>query len=135
MGDQVQREIEGRDSSDRTKRESAHEAPASGSKFLPVERNEFAIDPGTLLGCDSESKDGTLDLSARRLDRLTRFLSHGAGQLFFTIKDALGYTAKYSLPLEGGKPARVVKGFYGGGDRGLGVLASALIYLGDHALV
>src|SRR5205085_11857789 len=130
-----QREIERRNSGNRTQGKAAHQAPTSGGKLLPVERNVFAINPSALLGCDVESKNGAFDFSARRLNRFSRFLSHGAGKLFFTFCDALRYTSQNSLALEGGQSSRGAEGFYGGGNRGLGVLASALIYLCDHASV
>src|SRR5207244_11003195 len=111
--------------------ESADDTHTSSGKLLPVDRNIFAINPGTLLGCDIESKNGTLDFSARRLDRLARFLGHGAGELFFTFSDTLGYTAQNTLALEGGQSASGTEGLYDGGYRGSGVVAHSSTYIGD----
>ena len=65
--DQVQRKIERRDPGDRSERKAAHNAPASGGEFLPVEGKEFAVDARGLFGRDVEGEDGALDFDARSL--------------------------------------------------------------------
>ena len=127
--------IKGSDSGDRSQREAAHDAPASGGELLPVERQILAVDPGALLGGDIEGEDGALDLGAGSLDGLARFLRHGAGKFLFALGDVLRHPPQNTLAFESRQPPGGAESFYSGGDRGLGVFPPALEDGSDHAAV
>lgn len=83
MGDQIDGKIKWCDAGDGSERKTADDAPASSGEFLPVEREDFAVDTGALLGGHVKSKDGAFDLNARALDGLASFLSQSVGKFFF----------------------------------------------------
>ena len=85
VSDEVDGKIKRRDSGDRAERETAHDAPAAGGGFLPVERKVFAVDASALFRGNVESEDGALDLGARGLDGLAGFLREGAGEFFLAL--------------------------------------------------
>ena len=135
VGDEVDGEIKGRDAGDGAEGKAAHDAPASGGEFLPVERKKFAVDASALFGGHVEGKDGALDFRARGLDGLAGFLRESAGEFFFALGDGGGNAAKNALALEGGQAARGAESLDGGGNGGFGVLAASLHDAGDQAAV
>ena len=64
---------------------AAHDAPAAGGGFLPVERKIFAVDASAFFGGDVEGKDGALDFDARGFDGLSGFLGESAREFFFAL--------------------------------------------------
>ena len=132
---QIQGEIKGSDSGNRPQREAAHNAPASGGKLLPVERQILAVNPRALLGGNVEGEDGALDLGARGLDRLARLLRHGAGKFLLALVDVFRHPPQYALAFESRKPPGGPESFYRGCNRGLGVFPPALEDRSDHAAV
>ncbi len=135
VGHQVQRKIKGSDSGNRPQREAAHNAPAPGGKFLPVERQVFAVNPRALLGGDIEGEDGAFHLGARGLDRLARFLRHGAGKFLLALGDVLRHPPQHALAFKSRQPAGGAESFYGGCDGGFGVFPPSLEDSGDHGAV
>ncbi len=135
MSHQIQREIEWSDPGNRSQREAAHNAPASGSKFLPVERQVLAVNPSALLGGNIKGEDGALDFSPCSLDRLSRFLRHGAGKFLFALRDVLRNPAQHALALESREPPGGTESFDCGRNRGLGMFPPALKYGCDYSAV
>ena len=95
---------------------AAHDAPASGGEFLPVQGKILAINARAFLGGDAESEDGAFDFCARRLDGLAGFLSEGAGEFLLALGHERDNLAKDALAFEGGQAARGAKRFYRGCD-------------------
>ena len=135
MRHQIDRKIKGRDASDGTDREAAHDAPSSGGGFLPVERKVVAIYPGGLFGGDVEGEDGALDFGARGLDGLAGFLRESAGELLFAFGHGRGNATEDTLALESRKAARGTEGFDSSGDGSLSMLFAPLNDAGDQAAV
>ena len=133
--DQIDREIKGRDAGDGAEREAAHDAPASGSGFLPVEREIFAVDAGTFLGGDVEGEDGALDFSAGGLDGLAGFLREGARELLLALRHVRRDLAEDALALECREATGGAEGLDGGGDAGLGMFTAALHDAGDEVVI
>ena len=105
---------------------ASNDAPASGGKFLPVERQIFAVDARALFGGNLESEDGAVDFSAGSFDRLARFLREGAGKFFFALGDVLRHLPENALAFKSGQSARGAKSFDGGCNSCFGVLSPAL---------
>ncbi len=135
VGHEVDGEIERRDAGDGAERETAHDAPASGGGFLPVEREIFTVDAGALFGGDVEGEDGALDLGTGGLDGLARFLREGAGEFFLALRHEGCDLAEDALALERGQAAGGAESLDGGGNGGLGMLAAALHDTGDQAAI
>ncbi len=127
--------IKRRDAGDGAERKTAHDAPAAGSGFLPVEREIFAVDAGGFFSRHIESKDSALDFGAGGFDGLAGLLREGAGKFFLALGHGGGNPAKDALAFEGGQAAGGAESLDGGGDGGLGVLAAALHDAGDQASV
>ena len=135
VGDEVDGEIKGRDAGDGAERKTAHDAPASGSGFLPIERKIFAVNARALFGGDVEGEDGAFDFGARGFDGLAGLLRESAGKFFFALEYGGGNSTEHALAFESGQAASGAEGLDGSGDGGLGVLAAALGYAGDEAAV
>ena len=135
MGDEVDGEIERRDSGDGAEREPAHDAPAASGEFLPVEGKDFAVDARAFLGGDVEGEDGALDLDARAFDGLAGFLREGAGKFILALRHGGGDSAENALTLECGEAAGGAESLDGGGDGGLRVFAAALHDAGDEGAI
>ena len=135
MRDQVQGEIEGCNTGDGAKRETFDDAPASGGRLLPIQRQIFAIAAHRLFGGDVERKDCAIHFGASTLDRLARFQCNRVGKFFFAIANPDSDLAQHSLALEGGQPAGGPKSLDGGGDGGFRVFAAPLADMRDQGAV
>ncbi len=135
VGDEVDREIKRRDAGDGAERKAAHDAPAAGGEFLPVERKKFAVDAGAFFGGNVESKDGALDFDTRGFDGLPRLLGESSGKFFLALGYGSGNSTENALALEGGQAAGGAESLDGGGDGGLGVFVAALHDPGNQAAV
>ena len=98
---QVQREIEGRDASDGTKRKTFDDSPAPGSRLLPVQWQIFTVAANRLFGGDVECKDCAVNLRTRALDGFARFERNRSREFFFAVVNAGSNVAQNPLPLEG----------------------------------
>ena len=119
VGDEIDREIEWRDAGDGAEREAAHDAPASGGGFLPVEGKIFAVDASAFLGGDVKGEDGAFDFDARGLDGLAGFLGEGAREFFLALDHESGDLAQDALAFECWEAASGTKSFDRGGDGGV----------------
>src|SRR5580693_5210663 len=131
----MQREIKGRDPSNGTEWKTLHNAPASGSEFLPVEGKILAINTRGFFRRNVEDKNGAVDFDARQLDRLAGFLHDGAGEFVTALSNGFGNATQHALALKGGQAASGSEGLYGGGDGSFGMLAPRLDYSPHYAAI
>ena len=61
---EVEREVERRDAEDGTAREPPDQGEPPGPGRLPVESCQLSAEPGALLGCQPEDRDGAADFDA-----------------------------------------------------------------------
>src|SRR5208282_3904545 len=133
--DQVQGKIEGRNPGDRAQRKTFDDAPASGGRLLPIQRQIFAVAANRFFRGNVERKDGTVNFHASALDGLARFQRNRGGKLFFAIVNADRDLAQHSLALEGGQPPGGPESLDGSGDGGFRVFAASLVDVRDEGAV
>src|ERR1700674_3661580 len=135
VGDQVQREIKGRDAGDGAEGKTFDDTPTPGSRLLPIQRQIFAVAANRLFGGDIENKDSAVNFGASALDWLACFQRNRAGKFFFAIVNAGRNLAQNSLAFEGGQSPRGSEGLDGGGNGGVCVFAASLIHVRDERAV
>ena len=101
MRDQIDGEIERSNTGDRSDREAAHDAPASGGELLPIQREILSVDASALFGGDRKGEDGALNFGSRRLNGLASLLGQRAGKLFFALRHERDNLTKNALALKG----------------------------------
>ena len=109
MRDQVQGEIEGLNANG-AKRKTFDDAPASGGRLLPIQRQIFAIAAnGFFFGGDVERKHCAIHFGPSTLDGLARFQCNRVGKFYLRCAEYRCDLAQHSLALEGRQPASIRK--------------------------
>ena len=90
MGDEVEREVEGRDGEDGADGKALHEAPAIFVAFGEIERDGFAAEAYGFFGSGFEGEDGAIDFRAGETQGLAGFGDDELGESVLLIEESSG---------------------------------------------
>ena len=132
---EIQGKIEGRDSRNRSKRKTPHDAPAPCRKLLPIEGKILAVNASALLCRDCKCEDRALHLSPCCLDGFSGFLRQSVCEFLFAFRNSLRHPAQDALSFECGQATRRSESFYSRCNGCFSMLARALEHPADHSAI